>query len=281
MPPRLRQTPRQNRPPPRRPAPQTCKTLTAAFLPKPRGWKTWPAAPAPRKQRPRARPGRGGRKIRIIRNRQSAKSKTTRTPSFWQGCGFCCAGLQKAGGRSRPPGGLGGCSFVKEFFEQMVGNKFDNYHSDNKVRAPSKNIGDLEADACRGFKAATFGQSVCAVDGNVPPGCLIHKFQGTGALLGHRNRRRNAVTIEEGGSFYRQKASASVRLADNPERIPPIGPVCPFILRIKLPRIAGGIGTVRDGVVDEIEIRQNQDNGVQEGIRAILRLDGEGGTQDG
>ena len=170
---------------------------------------------------------------------------------------------------------------MKEFFEQMVGNKFDNYHSDNKVRAPSKNIGDLEADACRGFKAATFGQSVCAVDGNVPPGCLIHKFQGTGALLGHRNRRRNAVTIEEGGSFYRQKASASVRLADNPERIPPIGPVCPFILRIKLPRIAGGIGTVRDGVVDEIEIRQNQDNGVQEGIRAILRLDGEGGTRDG
>ena len=98
---------------------------------------------------------------------------------------------------------------MKEFFEEMIGNKFDNYHSDNKVRAPGIYIDDLKAGACRGFKAATFGQSVCAVDGNVPSGCLIHKFQGTGALLGHRNRRRNAVTIEEGGSFYRQKASAS------------------------------------------------------------------------
>ena len=32
MPPRLRQTPRQNRPPPRRPAPQACKTPTRRFF---------------------------------------------------------------------------------------------------------------------------------------------------------------------------------------------------------------------------------------------------------
>src|SRR5699024_5952536 len=99
-----------------------------------------------------------------------------------------------------------GCLFVKEFFEQMIGNKFDNYHRDNQERAPSKNIGDLEADACRGSKAAIVNKPVCTVNCDVPSNRSKRKLQRAGTFIRHRNRSCNAVAVEKRRTFYRQEA---------------------------------------------------------------------------
>ena len=102
---------------------------------------------------------------------------------------------------------------MKEFFEQMIGNKFDNYHRDNQERAPKLDAADREGDAGRRPVDARCFNDVRTSDRGASVGAVQGEFHCTGAVIGQNLRISDAVAFEKAGVFDGEKGAAAVRRA--------------------------------------------------------------------